>query len=419
MTKTMEIINSFKTPCPCGRVHETSVKHVEIKKGIVNSVGDILLKNSFPKSILLVADKDTLNAASGITNSLKDFNVEFKVYESLRVAEMKNVNDIREIIKDRDVGVLAVGTGSIHDVCRLSSAMENKLLCVFATAPSMDGFASYSSPIVNNGFKISYPAKSPEVIIGDTEILAKAPVELKSAGFGDMISKYVALIDWKVSALLTGEYYCEKIASLTREATDEIFSMADKVTSSDEETAGKIMESLLKTGIGMSFSQNSRPASGAEHIVSHLIECVELREGKTPNYHGEDVGVATLEVLKLYNELAKLETIKAVKEKVNWQEVYSYYGSMQEEVRKVNEPDTIADLVSVKALEEKWELIREIIASVPSYEQCKEAMIKAGCKITIKDIGKSQKLFKECLTYSPFMRKRLTLLRIKDMIQSI
>ncbi len=64
----------------------------------------------------------------------------------------------------------------------------------------MDGFASYSSPIVKNGFKSSYPAKSPEVIIGDTKILAAAPPELKSAGFGDMVAKYVALIDWQTAA---------------------------------------------------------------------------------------------------------------------------------------------------------------------------------------------------------------------------
>ena len=60
----------------------------------------------------------------------------------------------------------------------------------FATAPSIDGFASCSFPIVANGFKESFPAKGPEVIIGDTKILANAPTALKSAGFGKM--KYIA-----------------------------------------------------------------------------------------------------------------------------------------------------------------------------------------------------------------------------------
>ena len=47
----------------------------------------------------------------------------------------------------------------------------------------------------------------------------------------------------------------------------------------------------------------------------------------------------------------------------------------------------------------------------------KEAMEKAGCKITVSDIGKSENLFSDCVKYSPYMRKRLTLLRLKDMIK--
>ena len=108
------------------------------------------------------------------------------------------------------------------------------------------GFASYGAPIVCDGFKSSYSAKSPDVIIGDTKILAASPNELKAAGFGDMMAKYIGLVDWQVSSLLTGEYYCERIAALTRSATDELFNLADKVTANDEYTAGKIFELSLQ-----------------------------------------------------------------------------------------------------------------------------------------------------------------------------
>jgi glycerol-1-phosphate dehydrogenase [NAD(P)+] len=281
----------------------------------------------------------------------------------------------------------------------------------------MDGFASYSSPIVKDGFKASYAAKSPEVIIADTKILANSPTELKSAGFGDMISKYVALVDWQISALLTDEVYCEKVASLTRDAVDELMALSDKVTVNDEETAGKIFEALLKTGIGMSFTQNSRPASGAEHIISHLIECVELRDGKLPNYHGDDIGVCTLHTLRAYNELADIEEIDTCCENVDWDDVFNYYGNMADDVRALNFPENIVDKVDPADLKAKWGQIRKIIKSVPSYEECREAMKKAGCKLDIADIGKSEKLFFDCMHYSPYMRKRLTLLRLLGMIK--
>lgn len=416
MSAIMELINSLRGSCDCGLTHETSIRDIQIGSGLVHKVGEILKKNGFPKEILLVADRNTLKAAEGILESLEDFCVEQHIYDNLRVADMKHVQQLEALVQGRDIGILSIGTGSVNDPCRLAAARQDKMLCLFGTAPSMDGFASYSSPLVENGFKASYPAKSPEVVIGDTKILAQAPNALKSAGFGDMISKYVALIDWQVSTLLTGELYCEKVAGLTRLAVDELMEMADKVTENDEETAGKIMEALLKTGIGMSFTQNSRPASGAEHIISHVIECIELQDGIIPNYHGDDVGVCTLETLKYYNELAQKAQIETCKENVDWDAIYGFYGSMAEDVRKLNEPENIIDLVDPEVLRQKWPQIVDIIHSVPSYEECKAAMEKAGCKITIADIGKDEAFFRKCMYYSPFMRRRMTLLRIKHMI---
>ena len=412
----MDIIHDFEKECSCGRKHETAIKDVRIFSGAVKEVGKILKENNFSDKLLLVADKNTLKAADGISESLKDFDVAYKIYDNLRVATMDHVKEVENLISDRDISVLSVGTGSINDTCRLSSARCGKKLCIFATAPSMDGFASYSAPIVSGGFKSSYPAKSPDVIIGDTKILADAPKELKSAGFGDMIAKYVGLIDWQISALLTGEYYCEKIANLTKSAVDELMLMADKVTVNDEYTAGKIFESLLKTGVGMSFAKNSRPASGSEHVIAHLIECVELRDGIVPNLHGDDVGVCTLQMLKYYNSLAEYKNVDTKRENVDWQDVYDFYGEMAPEVRKLNEPENVIDDVDPEYLKQHWGDIVKIIHSVPGYEECKKAMQKAGCKLTIDDIGKTRELYDNCVKYSPYMRRRLTLLRLHDMI---
>ena len=416
MKSVMEIINEFEKPCSCGMVHRTAVQDVQIGSGLVNRVGEILKKNGFPKNILLVADKKTLAAAKGIEESLKDFSVEYKVYDEIRVARMEHVEELESLIHGRDIGVLSVGTGSVNDPCRLAAALQDKMLCIFATAPSMDGFASYGAPIVKDGFKSSYPAKSPEIIIGDTQILAAAPAYLKSAGFGDMVAKYIGLVDWKISSVLTQEVYCDKVAKLTKDAVDKLMSMADRVTQNDEETAGEIFKSLLMTGIGMSFMQNSRPASGSEHVIAHLLECVQLRDGIIPNYHGEDVGVFTLLMLKYYNALAQKQTITAKKENVNWADVYSFYGEMADDVKKLNEPKTVTDEVDPKVLQDKWQEIREIIQSVPSYDEVYSAMKKAGCKLTVEDIGKSQELVNSCIKYSPYMRYRLTVLRLRDMI---
>ena len=418
MSKIMDIIADFRKPCPCGRVHETTVEDIRIGSGILKDTGKILGENCFSRNILLVADENTLKASDGILDSLKGFNVSLKVYENIRVADMKHVEELENLIKDKDISVLSVGTGSVNDPCRLACARQNKKLCIFATAPSMDGFASDTSPIVKNGFKSSYQARSPQVIIGDTKILASAPSYLKSSGYGDMMAKYVGLIDWKISNLLTGEHYCDRVANLTKEAVDILLSMSHLVTVNDEETAGKIFESLLMTGIAMSFHKSSRPASGSEHIIAHLIECLQLPQGIIPNYHGEDVGVCTLEMLRFYGELAGNDAVTGVRENVDWDKVFSVYGEMADDVRALNFPENIVDSVNPDDITKGWQKIREYISSVPSYEQIRAAMINAGCKTTVAEIEKEQEYFDLCVKYSPYMRKRLTLLRLRDMIKA-
>lgn len=409
-----KLIDSYQN-CTCGVEHRCDIRDIRVGSGLVHHVGDILRENGFPEKILLVADRDTLRAADGILESLQGFQVTTHIYDTLRVATMEDVRLVEGYF-DRVDGVLAVGTGSIHDPSRMACARQNKPLCLFGTAPSMDGFASYSAPIVDGNFKTTHPAKCPEVIIADTKILADSPAALKSAGFGDMVSKYIALIDWQVSHLLTGEHYCEKVAALTRSATDRLMAMADKVTLADEEAAGAVFESLIMTGIAMSFTKTSRPGSGTEHILSHYWECMELLEGKIPNYHGEDVGVATLMMLEYYNKLAQLETVTAHKEINDWADIYTSYGALAEDVRRLNTPDTITDSIDPKDVERLWPEIVRIIRSVPDYETCLQAMKLAGCKTTIEEIGKDPAFVAKSFRYHPYMRRRLSLRRVANLI---
>ena len=411
----LQAIKNEFSKCDCGVKHETTLKDVVIKSGATAETGEILLRNGFKENLLLVADKNTLSASDGILTALKKFRVRLKIYENLREATVKEVEVIKELLSEND-GVISVGSGSLNDICRKASADLDKPLCIFATAASMDGFASYNAPLTDANFKITYSAKSPEVIIADTKILAKAPKELKSAGFGDMVGKYVGLIDWQVSALITGEYYCEKVANLTRQATDKIMALADRITADDEESASAVLEALLLTGMAMSFVKNSRPASGTEHILSHFWECKKLLEGKLSDYHGKKVGVATLLIMEEYEKLYKKESVKAHPEVIDWQDVYTHYGQLKDEVIKLNTPDTITDGVNPKDIEEKWQKIREIIASVPSREQMLDAMKRAGAVTTVEEIAVSEQLKEEGLKYHPYMRKRMSLKRLSYMI---
>ncbi|MBO5111383.1 MAG: iron-containing alcohol dehydrogenase [Clostridia bacterium] len=412
-----QILSDLKN-CPCGREHTFDLQVCEIGHGILGRTAEILQAAAFPRRILLVADENTIAAADGILEVLRagGFELKTRIYENLTYARAEQVAELMELSADCG-GILSVGSGSLNDICRVASYRAEKAFCIFATAPSMDGFASDTAPILENNFKSSWQAKQPNVILGDTAILAAAPAELKAAGFGDMVGKYIGLVDWRIAKLLIDEYYCDKIAALTEEAVRRIMACAEAVQSGTEEAAGAVMEALVLTGLAMKLAASSRPASGAEHVISHYWECYKIVRGIWPEYHGKKVGVATVVCNRLYRKLAEIESVDPVADPTDWDEVYTKYDpQLHADVRKLNTP-TITDKVDPAVLREKWGEIRTIIKeTLPETEVLLTAMKQAGAATEVEEVHVNPQLFADGLRFHGYMRYRLLLTRLMPML---
>ncbi len=402
--------------CPCGRVHTFDLKVYEADKGLVHKVGDILTKGGFPKKIYIVSDENAMRASEGILDSLTDFDYELKVYPDMRYAYLDTSREIMEAAKDFD-GILSIGTGSVNDVCRYAAAQTNKEFAIFATAPSMDGFASDSAPLIEHNFKISYACRQPSIIIADTEILAASPVELKAAGFGDILAKYVGIVDWKVANYTVHEYYCENVVQLVKKALSDVVAMTDKITANDPDAAKAVLDSLILTGCAMQLVHSSRPASGSEHVVSHFWEIHKLENGIWPDFHGKKVGIATLLVARIYKKLAELPSIEPVAEQLDLEDVYKHYSSKNhDEINGYNIPSPCAE-IDLAELKARWsDICASIRDDLPDADELYRIMVKAGCTTELADAHLSAEFASEALKYSPYMRRRITLLRILPML---
>lgn len=406
--------------CPCGKVHTFATKVCEIGSGVTERAGKILADANFPKKVLFVADDNTLRASAGLLESLEARGFECKkiIYKNMTYARVEQVNELKALSSDID-GIISVGTGSLNDICRVTAYGLKKRFCIFATAPSMDGFASDTAPIVENNFKVSWKAEQPEIILADTKILAKSPVELKAAGFGDMVAKYIGILDWRIANLLIGEYYCPKVAAITMKGLEKVVSLADKVTLEDEEAAGGIMEGLVLSGLGMKIATSSRPASGAEHVVSHYWECYKLARGIWPEFHGKKVGVATVLINRIYHNIAdRVTDINPIPDPTNWDEVKAAFAPEQlEELMKANNP-SITDKVDPAKLKACWPEIRRLIKEIlPSDEALMKMMKTAGAVTEPADVHVSEELVEQGLKYHSYMRYRILLTRLMPMMQ--
>jgi len=389
---------------------------VEIGRGLLPKTAEIL--KEFPRKILVVADKNTLAASDGILEVLKNGGFDFALhcYDNCVEANITDVKEIEKISAPYD-GLLAVGSGSIGDICRMASFNAKKEFAVFATAPSMDGFASNAAPIIFGNFKETVQCHGPSIVIGDTDILAKAPAMLKSAGFGDIIAKYVALVDWKIATLVSNEYYCPKVASLMKDALEKTMSLADKVTQEDTETAHALMEALVLSGLCMILANSTRPASAAEHLISHYIEMKKLERQERMPFHGEKVGIGTLMITKLYHQIVNFENPIFSKDDVDWEEVYKTYGpNFKAELDRFNNP-SIMDEVDPNVVKANWpEICRIVNEELPSHELVLKLMQTANAITTLEGIEVDKQLASDAAQFHPYMRNRVNLTRLIPML---
>ena len=118
--------------------------------------------------------------------------------------------------------------------------------------------------------------------------MSRSPMKMLSAGVGDILGKYNCLTDWKLSAMINGEYFCPTIEGIMRSAIDKTMEAAGKLTERRDEDIRTLTEGLVLSGVAMDFAGNSRPASGAEQIVLKRQVKVTYNKGKGDD--GADMG---------------------------------------------------------------------------------------------------------------------------------
>jgi glycerol-1-phosphate dehydrogenase [NAD(P)+] len=237
--------------------------------------------------------------------------------------------------------ILAVGSGTINDSCRLASYRLNLPYGVVGTAPSMDGYASAGTPFLFNGSKATIQCTTPKYIIGDLDILKDAPFEMMLAGIGDMFGKYIGILDWELARDYSGEYFCDKIAKDVIDATDKCLKNGYELAKRDKECIKNVMEGFLVTGLGMAYTGNSRPASGSEHIIAHAWELYDIEHGNHPHLHGLEVCEATRLVAIMYKMLYKETSDSHLKELIS--KYIPYFDAVEEFCVKMNVPPTVTD----------------------------------------------------------------------------
>ena len=405
----------YNGQCSCGRYHKMTTEFCIIEKGCLSDADTYISRYGFSGYSAAIYDENTYKATVG---KHPKADAEVILSPDNLHADNHGVDLAMAKLSENCDYLIAVGSGTIHDITRYCAYKKGIPFVSCPTAASVDGFCSSVAAMTWDGFKKTLEAVAPKIVIADLDVISKAPMFLARSGFGDMIGKFIALADWEIAHTLTNEYFCSSIYDMTISAAKDTANNAEAIKNGSIDAYEKLTYGLLMSGLAMQMLGNSRCASGAEHHISHLIEMQPVGLGaKSDALHGEKVGVGTMLACGEYHRLKDIRPVWSDYPEISDDYIKAMFGdALSASIINENSKDCAVG-ITAKLIESKWDMICSVIDRIPTPAEFAEKYSILGVKSTLGDIGVSEEKINILLEYSPLVRNRLTLMRLRRAIQ--
>ena len=413
--------------CACGKTHSVAIDAVVTGSGALKRLPEFV--GQYGSKPFVVADVNTYAAAGEqVCQILRAAQIPYGSFifreKALEPDEKAVGAAFMHYDKSCDV-ILGVGSGVINDICKILSNLTAKPYIIVATAPSMDGYASATSSMSRDGVKVSLNSRCADVIIGDTEILKRAPIHMLQSGLGDMLAKFVSIAEWRIAHIITGEYYCEAVAGLIRGAVKKCVDNAQGLLEREDTAVEAVFEGLVIGGVAMAYAGISRPASGVEHYFSHVWDMRGLEFGTPVELHGIQCAMATTKAVELYEKVMEItpnwEKASAFVENFDldaWNtELRTFLGSsadtMIELEKKEGKYRKDTHPARFRVIEKNWDAILEILRQeLPAREELRKLLDTVGISRDLTTIGVDRETARQTFRATKDIRDKYVLSRL-------
>ncbi len=407
----------------------TETNALRIGRGILNQVPE-LFKEQFPdKKAIIIADTTTyMIAGKKVYEGLKSAGIDHEPFifaDSDLYAEYSYVDQLTAVLGTNEAIPIAVGSGTINDLTKLSSHLTGRRYMCVATAASMDGYTAFGASITARGAKQTFNCPAPQACLADLDIICNAPDKMTASGYADLFAKITAGADWIIADSLGVEAIDNQTWSIVQDGLHDALSDPQGIASGNSEAISKLIEGLMLGGFAMQWSKSSRPASGAEHQFSHLWNMEHFLNNGEHVSHGFQVAIGTLAVTALYEEI-----IKTPLDQLDIESCCKTWPSAEEsdalalqlfagtDFPTIGQEETRAKYISkealavqLKELKENWPLIRRRLSEqIVPYKEVKRRLQLVGAPTEPEDIGMTRSHLREAFIRAQFIRRRFTVL---------
>ena len=422
------ILENLSCDCPCD--HARPNQDIYVGKGLIPRLPEYIARRGLGTHCVVVCDENTFKVAGEqVYQVLKNAGYDAILLKFVREGELvpdeRTIGELLLTIQPETEFLVAVGSGSITDTCRVNAARCKLPFVSVGTAPSMDGYTSVVAPLILRGTKIHRAGPCPEIIVCDLQVLATAPLDMVRSGVGDVLGKYIAIADWQIGSVINDEPYCPTCGEIVLNAVGSLIDNIDEIRNRTEKGMQVLIEGLLLAGITIMIVGHTRAVASVEHNVGHFVEMKMLeRYGKAPS-HGATVGAATLMVYPAFKRFAN-EDISGIDPKKRFPMPVEERRAFMRDTWGVEGGETImaenpGDFLTTEELrrrvrraKERFGDIKKIIDDMPAYDEIYAAMERLGAKMTLAELGVDPDVVNTAMHCAKDYRTRYSLFKTLD-----
>ena len=391
---------------------------IVIRENMEGQEVELLKQVGLSKNLLLVCDVTTYKVlGKRIENAFSSSGEMQVMILDHPHADLGFVENLRPKLSSFD-GVVACGSGTVNDICKHSTMLNEQSYAVFATSGSMNGYTSATASMrLDSGLKISLPSHAPAGFFVDLSVSASAPPYLAASGFGDCLCRSVAQVDWWLSHRLLGTLYLQSPYIIQEQDEPELNSRASQLPKGDIEAMGYLHRVLTLGGLGVSFSGVSNAGSMGEHQISHYIDCF-AGDRHPGTLHGQQVGVASLTMARLQRKLLSFDKPPTLKKTII--DLPDMERRMGKEIAKQCRDEFAKKSFEGASLEqanqrlqEIWKKLKEEVQPfLISVDEMEEMLKSSGGPVNHMELGVDANLYRDAIVHCREMRNRFSFLDI-------
>lgn len=309
--------------CRCGRTHTVRTTELRAGSGVIVNLGSAvsLIAPSGSAAVLLTTPKlfDRFGADAERQLRRAGFLIRRELLgegENIAAGE-ENPPAVKEVPQAEitaqklhaiSVGedvrlIIGLGGSTEAEAAKYLGSRLNLPVFLVVTSPDCAKSLTASAQVVSDGVFMLGDSVAPRALLCDYDLLRYAPDNQTAAAFGEIMSRLVAVFDWRFSSLVTGEAYCKNIAEQAFWAADTALKALRGAVKGDARLPALLAELNLRLSAVAQMAESDRLYAGGDDSMLRCLKQLFLHEKRLPKSDGENRFILSVILVKIYRQV--------------------------------------------------------------------------------------------------------------------